>query len=160
MIELSKLLSIFVGFRHDEKVIGSTWKPYEHEFPERRAKVLEMVEKVDVHFAREIYDHIEWTPFTGEIRVGDAIHLINLFKRGIEGYAENQREILKFLNKNYPHKVEEDLAERVQYRDGKTMILIEASTHIFNDGEFDIAFIFDLDANRVETITNRPIPIS
>lgn len=157
---MSKLLSIFVGFRYEGKVTGCTWKPYEHEFPERRAKVIELVGEIDIHFARDIYDHIIWTPFTGKIEIGDAVHLINLFKRGVEGYAENQRRILTFFNKKYPHKIEEELAERVQYQDGKTMILLEESTQIFDDGEFDIAFIFDLDANRVETLTNRPIPVS
>lgn len=160
MNELTKEISIFIGFRHEGTVIGCTWKPYENEYPERRSKVLDMIEHADIHYARDIYDHIEWTPFSGTIEIGDGIFLIDLFKRGVDGYVRSQREILKFLYKKRPHRVQERLAERVKYRDGKTMILLEESAQIFNDGEFDKAFIFDLDTNCVEVIENRPIPVS
>ena len=157
---MAKELSIFVGFRHEEKVIGSTWRPYEHEYRERRAKVLEMVEHSNIQLARDIYDHIEWKPFDGRIQIGDGINLIDLFKRGVDGYVKNTKEILKYLCKGYPHRVKTEMAEKVQYRDGKTVILLKESTRIFTKGEYDKAFIFDLDANRVETIENRPIPVS
>ncbi|QSO48355.1 hypothetical protein [Alicyclobacillus mengziensis] len=157
---MAKELSIFVGFRHEGKVIGSTWRPYEHEYPERRAKVLEMVEHSNIQLARDIYNHIEWKPFDGRIQIGDGIHLIDLFKRGVDGYVKNTREILKFLCKKHPRRIEAEMAEKVQYLDGKVMIPLKESTHIFNNGEFDKAFIFDLDASRVEVIENRPIPVS
>jgi len=121
---------------------------------------LDMVERSDISLARDISQHSESKPFSGGIVIGDRIHLIDLFKRGVEGYVGNTRETLQFLCKSYHHRVKTELAERVQYRNGKTMILLEESTQIFDNGDYDRAFIFNLDANRVEVFEKRPIPVS
>lgn len=151
--------AIFVGFRHEETIKGCTWHTNMKEYTPRKQKVLDMIQSKNIDYARGIFAHIEWKPFEKMIGDGDGIYLINLFKRGVDGYEENTRRVLKFLYQDVRRNrdlINAEVANRVSKRDGQTIAFLSDSAPHYHDGKFDIAFIFDLDAGKVEVIQRQP----
>ncbi|WP_284227808.1 hypothetical protein [Alicyclobacillus hesperidum] len=121
-----------------------------------------MIRSKDIDYAADIFAHIGWTPFEEMIGDGDGIFLINLFKRGVDGYEENIRRVLQFLYQDTRRNsklINAEVARRVRKRDGQTIALLSDSAPHYHEGKFDIAFIFDLDAGKLETVQKRPVSI-
>ncbi|GLV14709.1 hypothetical protein Heshes_23930 [Alicyclobacillus hesperidum] len=154
--------AIFVGFRHEGTIKGFTWHTNMEDYTPRKKKVLDMIRSKDIDYAADIFAHIGWTPFEEMIGDGDGIFLINLFKRGVDGYEENIRRVLQFLYQDTRRNsklINAEVARRVRKRDGQTIALLSDSAPHYHEGKFDIAFIFDLDAGKLETVQKRPVSI-
>ncbi|GLG01220.1 hypothetical protein Alches_12590 [Alicyclobacillus hesperidum subsp. aegles] len=151
--------AIFVGFQHEGTIKGCTWHTNMEEYTPRKEKVLDMIRSKDIDYAADIFAHIEWTTFEEMIGDGDGIYLINLFKRGVDGYEENIRRVLKFLYQDVRRNnnlINSQVSKLISKRDGQTMALLSDSAAHYHEGKFDIAFIFDLDAGKVEVIQKQP----
>src|SRR5579875_451037 len=122
--------AIFVGFRHEGTIKGCTWHTNMEECTPRKEKVLDMIRSKDIDYAADIFAHIEWTPFEEMIGDGDGIYLINLFKRGVDGYEENIRRVLKFLYQDVRRNnnlINSQVSKLISKRDGQTMALLSDS---------------------------------
>ncbi|WDL98870.1 hypothetical protein [Alicyclobacillus sp. ALC3] len=152
--------TIFVGFRHQGMIKGCTWqRTLKQDTVGNR--VLDILGAVDVDYAKEIFECIEWNPRGESHREKDGTYLVKLLELGIEEYEETLRRTLKFLYRNIKGSdIKRDLARYLRKRNGKTMARLVASSLDFQQNRFSTAFIFDLDANQVEVIENRRISVS